>query len=338
MRKILLTADAHIARHKKSSGRLSDCLEALEWAFQTALNNQIYDFVFAGDLFQDKERIDTLSYHLTFDILSKYSDLGIRIFLLLGNHDLFFHDRWDVNSVKPFSAIKNVTVIDTPTTLNIQDFKIDFLPYTKTPLEHLEFLHGNKYLIGHLAIDGAKLNSYHYADVVVEHDGEMVTVNSSKFCKWNKVFLGHYHAPQVIGNIEYVGSPLQLSWGEKDQDKHVVILNLDNGDQEYIKNNFSPKHLEIKNNFNSDKIKNNFIKIITELPESEVIKMRREVAAMEPGTLEIVAKNKEFNKNIEFSPPESGDELEMINKWIDTCDIKGLSKEKLKKLAAETTV
>ena len=47
-------------------------------------------------------------------------------------------------------------------------------------------------------------------------------------------------------NVEYIGSPLQLSFGEAFQEKHLIIFDQDKKECEYILNDFSPKHLIIK--------------------------------------------------------------------------------------------
>ena len=46
------------------------------------------------------------------------------------------------------------------------------------------------------------------------------------------VALGHIHRPQIVGksNIRYSGSPIQLSFSEKDDQKEVVILELNGGE------------------------------------------------------------------------------------------------------------
>ena len=94
MSRILIYSDIHIHPHKKKVERLHDCLKAQEWVFQTAKDNNIRDIVFVGDLFQDRQKIDVTTYHLTFDIFEKYLKGDLRVWLLLGNHDLWYYDRW----------------------------------------------------------------------------------------------------------------------------------------------------------------------------------------------------------------------------------------------------
>jgi hypothetical protein len=105
-----------------------------------------------------------------------------------------------ITILRPFSFLRGVRVIDKPRSLPVGDSVIDFLPYTHTPVQHLAELGraararaGRKTLVAHLAVDGAQLDSQHRSDVRVEHDGEMVRVDSRLFEPWDQVFLGHYH-------------------------------------------------------------------------------------------------------------------------------------------------
>lgn len=335
--KILNYADMHIAQHKRSMKRLEDCLNVQEWVLQTARDNKIDKVVFAGDLFQDREKIDIIAYHLTFDIISKYKD--IHIYMLLGNHDLWYYEKWDIHSIRSFSALDNVTIIDKPCTIKIGNHNIDFLPYTNDPIKYFDQLN-SKILFGHLAIDGAKLNTRFntFSDVLIEHDGEMVKVNSSLFKKWDKVFLGHYHAAQKIDNIEYIGSPLELNWGESGQKKHIIIYDLNTGEQEYIINNFSPKHIFIDEN-NMTNLKNNFIKCNVKDPSNKDLKaIIEKISIHDPQSIEIIPiQNKENEHFIENAKSIMNDTDKMIEKFVELSNT-NLKKDKLIKIGKQLCV
>ena len=64
--KILIFSDIHIHPHKKSAERLNHCLEALDWAFDTAKSKGIDKIIFLGDLFHDRQKIDVLAYQKAF--------------------------------------------------------------------------------------------------------------------------------------------------------------------------------------------------------------------------------------------------------------------------------
>lgn len=338
---ILLFSDVHVHAHKKSFERLKDCLKALDWAFETAKQRKIKDVVFAGDLFQDRQKIDVATYSLTFDTFIKHCDGSINLWLLLGNHDLWYHDKWDISSVLPFSALPNVTIVNKACTLEINGKDIDFLPYVRDPVTHLENLEvvtkkrkGLKILVGHLAVHGAELNSLYHnlADIQIEHDGDMVKVGPDLFTAWDKVFLGHYHGAQEIENIEYIGSPLELNFGEAFQEKHIIIYDLKNGKKEYVINNFSPKHLIVnEDNVHNHDIENNFIRISVENRKSvEMLDLKKNIQAKKPGTLEIIQKPKKEQKQVvQDAKAILNKEDEMLETYVKEVDTGDMEKSHL---------
>lgn len=341
--KVLLFSDIHISQHKKSVDRLYDCLRVLEWVFETAKARSITNIIFGGDLFQDRQKIDVITYHLAFDIFAKHCDDSFKLWLLLGNHDLWYHDKWDISSVQPLSALPGVTVINKPSSVDIDGYKIDFMPYTKNPIEHLNLLKQNKneVLIGHLSCDGAQLNTLHNvrSDVIIEHDGEMTTINADLFKEWKQVWLGHYHGWQKIPpNIEYIGSPLQLSFGEAFQHKYIIVYDLNTGDKEYIKNTFSPQHFIIpEKDISKYDLKNNFIIVeVDDEVETSLIELKKEISKANPSTLSIVPlPKKNAQQVVKDAKAVLLQEDKMLEEYINQVDIGKLDKQLLLDIGTE---
>ena len=232
--------------------------------------------------------------------------------------------------MKPFSALPGVTVVAAPTTLKIAGVEVDFLPYTHTPIDHLDQLRvtattrkGQKTLFAHLAVHGAQLNTLHntHSDVIIEHDGDMVKVDATVFKGWDRAFLGHYHGKQKISdNAEYVGSTLQLCFGEAFQHKNVILYDLVSGEKEYILNKFSPQHFIIKESEVSKyDIENNFIKLaVDDIATTDAIDLRRKLEKMAPGSLEIIPLPKqETEQLVEDCKAIFLKEGEMLERWVD---------------------
>lgn len=340
---MLIFSDIHIHPHKKSLQRLHDCLNVLEWVFKTAKERNIQNIVFAGDLFQDRQKIDILTYNLTFDALIKHLDGTLNLYLLLGNHDLWFHDKWDISSVKPFASIPGVTIIDKPMSIEIDGTHVDFLPYTHDPVNHLMYLksHGHKTLVAHLAIDEAKLNVLYNtkADVVLEHDGDMIKVDTSLLAGWENVFLGHYHAAQhLCPTVEYVGSPLQLNFGEAFQHKNIIVFEPITGKKEYIRNTFSPQHFIIDDtNIDDFNLNNNFLQINTKQGKADIIDLQKKIEKENPGSLEFIKAKQE---DIQISNSKAilyQDITKMLDEYLKIAPIGDLKHDKLVNIGNKIT-
>lgn len=355
--KALLFADAHIHPHKRSTERLDDCVKALEWVFQTAIDRKIETILFLGDLFHDRQKIDVLTYQRTFEVFEKYlCKMGkevehfesshyappFEIFLLLGNHDLFHYQKWDISSVNPLRQLPGVVVVDRPCALRIggnsDGHLVGFLPYTHDPIEDLKTVekdwkeHSNstdkkrkRVLCGHCAVDGAVWNirAGTMSEVNIEHDGDMIRVGPEVFDEWNRTFLGHYHAEQKLNKkVEYIGSPLELSFGEAFQKKHILIYDFDTQESEYVNNNFSPKHLIVKQDeLDHYKLEGNFVRVeVDDITSKDVVDLRRELVE-KVGTLEI----KQAAKNEEHVVLEAKailyKEDEMLEKYLNQVEI-----------------
>jgi len=272
MAKILLFSDIHIHNHKKSYERLDDCIKSFEWVFDVARENKINSIVFGGDLLHERQKIDSCVYQNIYNVLKKNQDFDL--YLLLGNHDIWFNEKTDVSGVYPFESMERIRVIGNPETIQIEDSLWDFLPFTHDPVESLKKFDlsniDKKFLIGHISIDGAILNSGgQMSDVIIEHDGEMVKVSKDLFSNYKHAFFGHYHKAQKLAkNVEYIGSPLELSFGESGETKHLIIFDTNTLKHKYIVNNFSPKHIYVHQDsiedVSKETIDNNFICVLSD--------------------------------------------------------------------------
>jgi DNA repair exonuclease SbcCD nuclease subunit len=290
--KVLNVADLHLHAHKDRVDRLHHCLDVLDWVFCVAEEKGCDAIFFLGDLFHERAKIDVLNYLKTFEVFMKHMghDAVRRdMYLLVGNHDMYHRERWDVNSVKPLTAIPRVHIVDKPTRMLMGGRKIDWMPHTDNPVKVLADFKAAQggagdVLLGHAAVHGAALNIFFgtKADVIVEYDNDMVPVDSSVFADWPMTLLGHYHGAQILGhNVEYVGSPLELTYGEAFQQKHVIVLDLDTMEKEYVVNDFSPKHLLVTPQDVRDKnydLNNNFVRLtLDNVKQKDLVDIKREI-------------------------------------------------------------
>lgn len=349
--KILIFSDIHIHPHKKSAERLNHCLEALDWAFETAKSKGIDKIIFLGDLFHDRQKIDVLAYQKTFEIIERrMGERELDMRLLLGNHDLWHFQRLDVSSVNPLRSIGGVTVVDSPRVEMVGDFPFAFLPYTHDPISDLLVLEkewkkvaeGKRMVLGgHISVDGAVWNVRHntVSEVSVEHDGDMVRVGPEVFRRWDRVFLGHYHAAQKLSdNAEYVGSPLQLSFGEAFQEKHLVVYDTEDDSMEYVKNEFSPRHLILgEDELEDHDLEGNFVRVeVEDITSKSMSDMRQKlVDESKVSTLEIKQSRKREEHIVEDARSILHKEDEMLQKYIDQVATGELDKEFLLRVGME---
>jgi len=351
MSKALVFTDLHLHSHKQNYNRLQDCLQVLKWVFAQAKERGCSNIFFLGDLFHERSKIDILNYLRAFEEFLRFSveSPDMHLYLLVGNHDMYHKERWDVNSVKPFTAITNVTIVEKPQTLNIDGVNIDFVPHTEHPIKELEALKKGrdksdlKLLLGHMAVHGATLNVLYgtKSDVIVEYDDHMETISPDVFDDWDMTLLGHYHGAQNLNDkVEYVGSPLQLSFGEAFQDKHIMVLDLKTFEKEYIVNEFSPKHYILPVSQIGDyDLNNNFVRVVIEdLGGTELVDIRKHIESKKAATIDFKSfdKKKEDAAEIQEAKSILYKSDEMLEMYLEAVGVpEGLDREKLLKRGRE---
>lgn len=258
-------ADLHAHAHGGSAERLYDCLDVLKWASDSFLQAGCKHAFFLGDLFQEKAKIHTLAYHSVYQTVRRYAEKGLSWHIILGNHDIWQNNNWDVNTVQPLDAIPGVRVIDKPMSYEVEGRLIDWMPYSKDPARHLLSLGEADLLLGHLSLAEARYSIGHtqWASLPVECEADMEKLESERLGRWDKVVLGHIHMAQKIGNAEYIGSPLELRSDEAGVEKHIGIMDLSTLEMHYIVNSFSPRHMVIsENDLSTADIDNNFVTVV----------------------------------------------------------------------------
>ena len=348
MSEVLIFSDLHSYCHKRKNERLEDCLKIIDWVFDVAEERGIKNILFGGDLYHDRQKIEVYTYQRTFETLEKrLKSKKFQIYLLLGNHDLWWNDKTSISSVIPLSSLPGIKIIANPERINIEGSNWDFIPFTLNPvdaLEQLKKLPGNaEYALGHIAIDSAVLHGTQYSDVSVEHDGDMVIVGVSLFSHYKHTFLGHYHAEQRVNDtVEYIGSPLQLSFGEAFQEKHIIAFDGKTGKKDYIINKFSPVHLVLKEeDLEKHDLKNNFVKIKVDISATDLISLRKKLLDNNDlGSLEIKQEKKHIEEHvIKDAKAILYKDEEMITKWVDEVGTgkNNLNREKLIKIGRNCT-
>lgn len=352
MSKILLWTDLHFYPHKRQllgTSRIDDCIQVVDWVFKTAKDKKIKNIIFGGDFFHDRHKMEVFNYQKGFESIYKWLKTGeFNLYMLIGNHDMWFFDKTNITSVYAFQAMTNCTIIPEAEQIEIEGKKWDFIPFSHNPLEDVKKLKKSQgdYAVGHLAIDGAVLHGNTVSDVVIEHEDEMVVVDKSIFSGYKKVFLGHYHIAQKLDSVvEYIGSPLELSFGEANQEKHIIVFDTKDNSTEYVINDFSPKHIVVKDIEKIDKVdyKNNFIKLfVDDTSATDVVETRNKIYE-DTRSLEVARKKVIIQKDvIDNAKDILYKEEEMLEKWLKEKGHKGLDETKLldigKKLCKERIV
>jgi DNA repair exonuclease SbcCD nuclease subunit len=249
IRKIHLVGDLHLGIKNNAiewleiqkSFLLEDLIEKVDFDFDEARDILIFE----GDIFHSRESVNIRIQNESFAIFAQLAKKFKRgVYIILGNHDVYYKDKNTVNSVKSLSYLSdNIHVFERSEILSING-KHNFLmlPWVDDYTRLAGIIEDNRddadYIICHADIKGLTLNKW----AKVEHGIELSALSTFK-----KVYSGHIHIRQEKANLLYTGTPYQMDRGDRDNQKGHYVLDV-TGDQiieEFLPNVKSPVFLKL---------------------------------------------------------------------------------------------
>jgi len=319
--KVAVISDLHIGVHQDSPVWHDIILNYFKWFKEQLINKNIQDIVICGDINNNRNEISVNSLHVIYQVFNMLKEFNIKI--IIGNHDLFYKNKNDINSLNLLKGWNNISIIDEYSIIDYKDKKISFCPW----LTNVDQIQPSDILFGHCEINGFHMNHIKICTFGAQ---------TEDYLKQSKLIIsGHFHIRDERnykdGTIIYTGSPYELDWGAINNTKGIYIVDLNDSTYEFIENNISPKHKQIKlseliaNNsltpeFKKD-IENNFVKFIVdkEIETEKLDKLTNILHTLKPLDLYIEFDNQETNleTNYEFTGIDIIGAIEEFIKMMD---------------------
>lgn len=327
--KIGIFSDIHIGLGQDSVLWHNNILNFATWAANIYNERGINEILIPGDIFHNRNEIsvNTLSTAKKFfDILGDF-----KIYISTGNHDCYYKERSDVNSISLFDGWNNITIIDkVPHVFEVVQStkKLCMVPWGTDVSDIPEDM---DYCVGHFEIKTFKMNNQATCDHGMT-SAELL--NKAKY-----IITGHFHKKThriyENGEILYLGSPYQQNFGDVDEERGVYIFDLQDSSFEFIENKISPKHFklslskilskELPTNFIKQNVPHNLICLLidTILPPEEISLISSKLQKLNPQFFRLDYKIAE--KDITLQPLEglydSLDISKNIQDFIGALDI-----------------
>lgn len=245
-------SDLHIGKRVNGFPMLEDQRYILEQILKKTKESAADAVIIAGDIY-DKPVPSAEAVDLFDDFLVGLTRLGVRVFLISGNHDsaerisyagrllresqVYISPRFD-------GILHPIRITDDYGTVNIY-----LIPYIHPslvrnawPEEKVgSYDDAMRVLLEKSGVDPGARNlavvhqfvtaggqSPEETDSEEKHVGGLDNVDASAFDAFDYVALGHLHGPQRIGRdtIRYAGSPLKYSFSEEKQNKSITLAEL----------------------------------------------------------------------------------------------------------------
>lgn len=272
--KIALVTDTHFGARNDSPVFLDHFLNFFENQFFPYLEkNNIVNVLHLGDLLDRRKYVNFNTLSL---VQKRFIDLieknNINFHHVIGNHDTYFKNTNDVNSVNELFRNK-IKIYSSPEEIEFDGIRIAVIPWiNKNNIQDsIEFINKTscEYAVGHLELKG-----FQVLRGVPSEEG----LDPKLFKKFKSVFSGHFHCRHSNDNIHYLGSPYQITFSDLDEIKGFYIFDTETEELGFVRNTSKLYHkiryddkkydmTEVDCEFYS----NSFVKIIVENKSNPIL-------------------------------------------------------------------
>ena len=232
--KVICFTDIHFGLRHNSAEHNQDCLDFLDWLIEEAKSRGVDTCMFLGDWHHHRSNINILTLDYTMQALRKLNAAFKKVYVMVGNHDLFYREKRDIHSMVVGSEFPNIILVDKP----MIEGDVALIPWlVEEEWKDVSNIK-TKYLFGHLELPGFKMN----AMVEMPDHG---TLNAEHFPHQDYVFSGHFHKRQTKGKINYIGNPFGHNYSDVwDFERGATFLEWDK-EPEFIDYDNGPRFINI---------------------------------------------------------------------------------------------
>ena len=323
--KIAIITDQHFGA-RKSSKLFHDYFKKFydNVFFPYLKENKIDTIINMGDTFDNRRSIDISALEWAkVNYFDPLKEMGITIHTLIGNHDIYYKNTNDVNSVNLLlKEYDNVIIYPETQEIKVGRLKILFVPWINQENEKISIdaikKSKAKIAMGHLELNGFQATRGHTME-----DG----MDIKHFDKFEKVYSGHYHTRSTDGKIYYLGNPYEMFWNDVNDKRGFHIFDTETLEHTPVNNPyrlFYNVYYDDTNYklFNATEYVNKIVKVIVKkkTDQKQFEKFIDKLSAIGVQELKIV-ENFNIQGNDDFEVEETENTISILNRYIDESEI-----------------
>jgi DNA repair exonuclease SbcCD nuclease subunit len=235
--KIAMITDIHFGVRNDALFFHNNLFKFIEEIFLPYMEESgIKTLLILGDTWDRRKYINIHTFHdVKKRFFDKLRDLGVSIKIIYGNHDVYFKNTNEVNSVDVLmESYSNVEVIPTQKVFDFDGLKVGMISWIHSGNleESMNWIStvDCDVLCGHFEIKNFEMVKGQYC----EHG-----FDSSIFNRFEYVFSGHFHVISTDGHISYIGNPNQTNWSDYGLKKGFHVFDTRTRELEFIENPFN---------------------------------------------------------------------------------------------------
>lgn len=233
--------DIHYGAKSNSELHNQDCDRFIDWFCANVRNNPEIDHViFMGDWYESRSSLNIQTLNYSHRGAAKLNDLGIPVYFIIGNHDLYHRHTREVYSPITFDQFDNFIVVNEPKVFPEIGTGSFLSPY----LFHEEYAGLSEFLKldtwwGHFEFKGFVITGYN----IKMPSGP----DPTQYAGPTRIFSGHFHKRQTSGNITYIGNAFPSNFGDVgDFDRGMATYTYSTDELVFTNWKDCPKYVRVK--------------------------------------------------------------------------------------------
>jgi DNA repair exonuclease SbcCD nuclease subunit len=204
--------DIHFGMKSGSRIHNQDCEDFVKWFCEEAKAAGAETCIFLGDWHHNRATTDVSTMNYTVSNLERLNDTFEKTYFMVGNHDLFYKDKREINSIEFMRLFPNIV----PITEQLTEGDVTLLPWLVGEEWKAVKNIKSRYVFGHFELPYFKMN----AMVEMPDHGEL---QPSHFTNQEYVFSGHFHKRQTKGNVTYMGNAFPHNYADAGDDERGMM-------------------------------------------------------------------------------------------------------------------
>ncbi len=300
-----------------------------------------------GDYYDHRKYVNFKALnHNRKTFLNELRNRGMSMDIIPGNHDTFYKNTNDLNSLKELLGhyMNEVNIVMEPTVMQYDSLKIGLLPwicpdnYDKS----MDFINNCKadWLGAHLELTGFEL----MPGIACSHG-----MSKGLFKRFEMVLTGHFHMSSRQDNIWYLGSQMEFFWSDADDKKYFHIIDTETREIQAIHN----PHILFKkivyndtemdyNNYITNDLEGKFIKVVV-INKTDSFSFDRFIDRIQNEKIHELKIAENFNEFVgteidDEALQEINDTPKLVDSYIDAVDTdldKDIIKSKMRELMTQ---
>jgi DNA repair exonuclease SbcCD nuclease subunit len=226
--------DIHFGIRNNSRQHNQDCEDFIHWFIDEALARGCETCIFLGDFHHHRASVNVSTLNYSVSNLKKLSEAFDDVYVLVGNHDLFYREKREINSFPYADLFGNIHIINDNI---VEKGNVSLVPWLVGDEWKQMSKLKSKYVFGHFELPHFMMN----AIVQMPDHGEL---KSEHFTKPDLVFSGHFHKRQIQDKVHYLGSPFAHNYADVwDDDRGAMFLEW--GDAPIYVNYDGPRYVRL---------------------------------------------------------------------------------------------